>query len=75
MGGGLIRGKLFMCSFAARKFNAACKALYDRLIAKGKNGKVALIAVCNKLLKQAFAIVKFGVPYQADFCSKLALNS
>jgi transposase len=75
MGGGLIRGKLFMCSFAARKFNAACKALYDRLIAKGKNGKVALIAVCNKLLKQAFAIVKSGVPYQADFSAKLAHTS
>ncbi|OUJ67373.1 IS110 family RNA-guided transposase [Hymenobacter crusticola] len=74
MGGGLIRGKLFMCSFSAKKSNAACQALYNRLVAKGKNGKVALIAVCNKLLKQAFAIIKSGVPYQADFPSKLALN-
>jgi transposase len=73
MGGGLIRGKLFLCSFSAKKANAACKALYDRLVAKGKNGKVALIAVCNKLLKQAFAIIKSGVPYQADFCSKRTL--
>jgi transposase len=67
MGGGLIRTKLFMCSFAAKKFNAACKALYERLVAKGKNGKLALIAVCNKLLRQAFAIIKSGIPYQADF--------
>jgi transposase len=67
MGGGLIRGKLYRCSFAAKKFNTVCKALYERLVAKGKNGKVALIAVCNKLLKQAFAIVKSGVPYQAEF--------
>jgi transposase len=67
MGGALIRSKLFVCSFSAKKWNAACKALYDRLVAKGKNGKVALIAVCNKLLKQAFAIIKSGVPYQADF--------
>lgn len=67
MGGGLLRGKLFVCSFSAKRSNAACKALYERLVAKGKNGKVALIAVCNKLLKQAFAIVKSGVPYQADF--------
>ncbi|OUJ68950.1 IS110 family RNA-guided transposase [Hymenobacter crusticola] len=74
MGGGLIRAKLFMCSFAAKKANAACQALFDRLVAKGKNKKLALIAVCNKLLKQAFAIVKSGVPYQADFSSKLALN-
>jgi len=75
MGGALIRGKLFMCSFAAREFNVACKALYDGLIAKGKNGKAALIAFCNKLLKQAFAIVKSGAPYRADFSSKFALNS
>jgi transposase len=75
MGGALIRGKLFMCSFAAIKFNKTCKALYDRLVAKGKNGKVALIAVCNKLLKQAFAIIKSGVPYQADFASKLPLKA
>jgi len=74
MGGALIRGKLFMCSFAAKKRNAACQALYDRLVAKGKNGKVALIAVCNKLLKQAFAIIKSGVPYQPAFTSKLAPN-
>jgi len=75
MGGGLIRGKLFMCSFSAKKTNAACQALFDRLVAKGKNKKLALIAVCNKLLKQAFAIIKSGVPYQADFTSKLALKA
>jgi transposase len=67
MGGGLIRSKLFMCSFSAKKSNAACKALYERLVAKGKNGKLALIAVCNKLLKQAFAIVKSSIPYRPDF--------
>ena len=75
MGGGLIRGKLFRCSFSAKKTNAACAALFDRLVAKGKNKKLALIAVCNKLLKQAFAIVKSGVPYQADFSSKLIPSS
>jgi transposase len=65
--------KLFMCSWSARKANGACRALYDRLVAKGKNGKLALIAVCNKLLKQAYAIVTSGVPYQADFTRKVAL--
>ena len=69
MGGSLIRSKLFMCSFSAKKSNAACKALYERLVVKGKNGKLALIAVCNKLLKQAFAIVKSGIPYRPDFAT------
>jgi len=74
MGGGLIQGKLFRCSFSAKKSNAACKALYDRLVANGKNGKLALIAVCNKLLKQACAIVKSGMPYQPDYVRKMVLN-
>ncbi|OGX90858.1 hypothetical protein BEN49_05900 [Hymenobacter coccineus] len=72
MGGGLIRGKLFRCRFSAKKTNAACPALFDRLGAEGKNKKLALIAVCNKRPRQAFAIVKSGVPYQADFTSSLA---
>ncbi len=67
MGGSLIRSKLYVCSFSAKRSNAACKALYERLVAKGKNGKLALIAVCNKLLKQAFAIVKSGIPYRPDY--------
>ena len=71
MDGGLIRGKIFMCSFSAKKTNAACAALFDRLVARDKNKKLALIAVCNKSLKQAFAIIKSGVLYQTSFSSKL----
>jgi len=69
MGGSLIRSKLFMCSFSAKKSNAACKALYEQLVVKGKNGKLALIALCHKLLKQAFTIVKSGTPYRPDFAN------
>ncbi|MGI4734597.1 MAG: IS110 family transposase [Janthinobacterium lividum] len=71
MGGALIRSKLFRCSWSARRANSAFQARYDRLVAKGKNGKLALIAVCNKLLKQAYAIVTSGVPYQAEFNKKV----
>jgi hypothetical protein len=53
------------------KYNTACKELYDRLKAKGKRGKVALIAVCNKLIKQAFAIATRGTIYQKDYKSSL----
>jgi transposase len=34
--------------------------LYQRLKAAGKAPKVALIAVVNKLLRHAFAVVKFN---------------
>ncbi len=49
---------VYMCLLNAIKTNHVCKQLYDRLVAKGKNKKLALIAVCNKLLKQVFAVVK-----------------
>lgn len=56
MGMSRIRAMLYVCSWTAKKCNKACKELYDRLVEKGKAKKVALIAVVNKLLKQAFAI-------------------
>lgn len=56
MGMSKIRAMLYVCAWSARKYNKSCKELYDRLIAKGKSKKLALIAVVNKLLKQAFAI-------------------
>jgi transposase len=68
-GGKNIRDVLYMCSMNAMKTNAACKALYERLRANGKTGKQALIAVCNKLLKQVFAVVKNNTLYQPNYCS------
>jgi transposase len=59
-----IRSLLYMCALRAKSCNQACKALFERLRAKGKPVKVALIAVATKLLKQAFAIAKSGIAYQ-----------
>ena len=69
-----LRNLLFMCSFNACKYNKACKAIYDRIVAKGKSKKLALIAVCNKLLKQAFAIAKSGLIYDDGYKSVLVKN-
>ena len=63
-----------MCCFNACKYNKACKAIYDRIVAKGKSKKLALISVCNKLLKQAFAIVKSGLIYDDGYKSVLVEN-
>ena len=64
-----VRNHLFLCSFTACNKNAQCRELYNRIVAKGKSKKLALIAVCNKLLKQAFAISKSGVPYDSNYAS------
>ena len=71
LGMGRIRALLYMCAWSAKRYNKACKELYERLKAKGKRSKVALIAVCNKLLKQAFAIATKGTTYQPDYKSSL----
>ncbi len=69
-----LRNLLFMCSFNACKYNKACRDLYERIVAKGKSKKLALIAVCNKLLKQAFAIAKSGLIYDDSYRSTLVKN-
>lgn len=56
MGMGQARSTLFMCSLSAIRYNKPCKEMYERLVARGKPKKVALVAVMNKLLKQAFSI-------------------
>ena len=71
MGNKKLRNLLFMCSFSACKHNKGCKDIYERIISKGKSKKLALIAVSNKLLKQAFAIAKSGLPYDENFVSVL----
>ena len=47
------------------------RALYERIVAKGKSKKLALIAVSNKLLKQAFAVAKSGLPYDPAYKTSL----
>ena len=66
-----LRNLLFLCAFSACKHNKACRDLYERIVAKGKSKKLALIAVSNKLLKQAFAIAKSGLPYDENYVSRL----
>ncbi|OOQ56396.1 IS110 family RNA-guided transposase [Mucilaginibacter pedocola] len=67
MGMSAIRASLYVCSWSAKRCNKACRELYERLLAKGKAKKVALIAVVNKLLKQAFAIAKTNSTYQENY--------
>jgi transposase len=71
MGNNHLRSVLYMCLLSAIKHNQACKDLYERLKAKGKCSKVALIAVCNKLLKQAFSIATKGTTYKPNYKSSI----
>ena len=71
MGNRSVRKKLYMCAISAIRNNPACKVFYERLKANGKASKVALIAVCGKLLRQAAAMIKSG----RLFDEKLAMGA
>jgi transposase len=70
MGKRSTRATLYMCSWSAIKYNSACKALYQRLCAKGKPPMVALIAVINKLLHQIMAIVRTNTKFIENYQPK-----
>ena len=71
-GGSLLRHTLYMCALNAKETNGACKELFDRLVAKGKNKKLAVIAVANKLLKQVFGVVKNECLFDRNYYKKVA---
>lgn len=70
MGMAEVRKCLYMAARSAKLYNKACKELYERLRKKGKAHRVVMIAVVNKLLKQAFAIVEAGTLYEKDYQPK-----
>ena len=72
MGGGRLRHVLYMGALNAKENNPACKELFDRLVAKGKNKKLAVIAVCNKMLKQVFGVVKNQELFNKNYLQKSA---
>ena len=64
-----LRNQLYVAAFSSLRCNTECKASFERLGANGKPGKVAAIAVANKLVRQAFAVVTHGKPYINGFKS------
>ncbi len=62
-----LRGQLYMASLSAIRYNKPCRECYQRLKAAGKVTNVALMAVINKLLRQAYAVVKFNEDYDPNY--------
>ena len=72
MGGTRIRGALYMCAIVAKTYNPQCKAMWDRLKAEKKHGKVIIVAIMCKLLRQMHALVTKNVAYDPNFFAKAA---
>lgn len=69
MGAHDARKTLYMAALSAKRYNIECGLLYKRLREKGKKHKQAMIAVVNKLVRQAFGISKSGEIYNANYQS------
>jgi transposase len=67
MGGGKMRSFLYFCGISAAKYNDDCKAMWTRMKAAGKPGKVIIIAIANKLVRQAFAMVQHNSIYIKNY--------
>ena len=67
-----LRSQMYVAAFASIRCNAACRETYERLRARGKSGKLAVVAVANKLIRQAFAVVTNNQPYIDGFVSSYA---
>ena len=67
-----LRSQLYIAALSSLRCNTACKEMYDRLRTNGKSGKVALVAVTNKLIRQAFAVVTNNQPYIDGYVSTFA---
>ncbi len=65
-----MRATLYMAAVVATRHNPHIKALYERLLAKGKSKMAAIGAAMRKLVHLCFGVWKHQCPYQADFVQR-----
>jgi len=61
-----VRRALYMAALVAVQHNPRMKEIYNKLLAKGKLKKVALVAVMRKMIIMLNAMVKNGTPWQCE---------
>lgn len=61
-----VRTALYMAALSAIRYNPVIKVFYERLVAKGKLKKVALVACMHKMLTIMNAVIKSGIPWNPE---------
>lgn len=62
-----IRAVLYMAAIVATRCNSHVKAVYERLLARGKSKMSALGAAMRKLVHLCFGVLKTQQPYEHDY--------
>jgi len=66
-GPGKVRATLYMAAVVATRHNPVIKALYERLIARGKSKMSALGAAMRKLVHLCFGVLKNRTPFNPNY--------
>lgn len=66
-GSSKIRSGLYMAAVVAVTHNPQMKAMYEKLVNRGKAKMSALCAVMRKLIHLCFGVIKHQTPYQSDY--------
>lgn len=74
-GDSYLRSQLYVASWSMSQHNKECHNLYLRMKEKGKHGKLIMIAVANKVIRQCFAVVKHDTDYVDGFVSQKPQSS
>jgi transposase len=64
-----VRSILYMAAVTASRHNPVLRPFYEKLIARGKPPKVAIIAVLRRLVVFANAVLKSGHPWKGATAS------
>jgi transposase len=62
-----VRAVLYMAAIVATRYNPHAKALFERLLARGKSKMSALGACMRKLVHRCFGVLKTQKKYQAEY--------
>lgn len=66
-GPSMLRAKLYMPAITAKTHNPIVRAFCERLAAKGKPGKVIIVAAMRKLLHIAWGVLRNNRPFEPSF--------
>lgn len=65
-----IRSAMYMPTWSAVKYNPVIREFYQRLIAKGKKPKVAIVACMHKLLLILNSLIKQGIKWNPEYSAE-----
>lgn len=66
LGSAHLRRLLYMPALSGLRYNPLLKAFFERLVARGKARKAALVACMAKLLRIAYGVLRSGQPFDPD---------